>query len=114
MVHHIVRKCFKINNKQKRRKEIRTLSTVHSVAANMSPSIPKFLAIENDLDPISRRTAFAVCCSGAVMVASGPTEAEKSPRAAPSPNPSTPLRVALNVQLSMTRSILTSSLDLMV
>lgn len=53
----------------------------------MSPSIPKFLAIESDLDPISRRTALAVCCSGAVIVASGPTEAEKSPRAPPNPNP---------------------------
>lgn len=63
---------------------------------------------------MSRNTCFTVCFSGSIIVTSGPTDAEKSPSAAPSAEPTTPLRVALNAQLSITRSISTSSRCLIV
>lgn len=60
------------------------------------------------------RTCFTVCCCGSIIVASGPTDAEKRPSAAPSPNPATPLSAALKAQLSMAFSIRTCSFVLIV
>ena len=64
---------------------ILTVSTKHSVPANMAPTTAKFLAYETVRSFISFHTNFIVGVSVPVMFGSIP--AVNSPKAPPTPNP---------------------------